>query len=234
MTDSTAFFWQNLGDLTRKRAYDQADTELAPSPKRERQYGEDGSTTASTDEHHSSNSDSDATSSNREHVDDDTASLASIMLSIARSCGHRTTKSQPSTAETVIKINMSATSSVTGDENDLDDDCSGDVMLIKKQRRREKNRASAQQSRQRKKCHLETLEVRVEELERERAALLARVDALAAENRRLRALGNEANAAAAAAEPLRPLQIKAEEIACAGLLNQLAQAAQKLSRISAA
>jgi hypothetical protein len=33
---------------------------------------------------------------------------------------------------------------------------------------------------------------------------------------------------------LRPLQIKAEEIACAGLLNQLAQAAQKLSRISAA
>jgi tRNA(Phe) wybutosine-synthesizing methylase Tyw3 len=219
--------------LTRKRAYDQTDTELTPSAKRERQYGEDGSTTASTDEHHSSNSDSDATSY-REHVDDDTASLASIMLSIARSCGNRTTKLQPSTAETVIKINMSAASSVTGDENDLDDDCSGDVMLIKKQRRREKNRASAQQSRQRKKCHLETLEVRVEELERERAALLSRVDALAAENRRLRALGNDANAAAAAAEPLRPLQIKAEEIACAGLLNQLAQAAQKLSRISAA
>jgi hypothetical protein len=32
-------------------------------------------------------------------------------------------------------------------------------------RRREKNRASAQQSRQRKKCHLETLEQRVHELE---------------------------------------------------------------------
>ena len=231
MTDSTAFFWQNLGDLTRKRACDQTGTELAPSAKRERQYGEDGSTTASTDEHHSSNSDSDATSY-REHVDDDTASLASIMLSIARSCGNRTTKLQPSTAETVIKINMSAASSVTGDENDLDDDCSGDVMLIKKQRRREKNRASAQQSRQRKKCHLETLEVRVEELERERAALLSRVDALAAENRRLRALGP--GTAISADAGASTSSIKAEEIACAGLLNQLAQAAQKLSRISAA
>ena len=152
------------------------------------------------------------------------------MLSIARSCGNRTTKLQPSTAETVIKINMSATSSVTGDENDLDDDCSGDVMLIKKQRRREKNRASAQQSRQRKKCHLETLEVRVEELERERAALLARVDALAAENRRLRALGPDTSISADAGASTS--SIKAEEIAGLGLLNQLAQAAQKLSRIS--
>ena len=39
--------------------------------------------------------------------------------------------------------------------------------------RREKNRASAQQSRQRKKCHLETLEQRVEELEQVRSSLLS-------------------------------------------------------------
>jgi hypothetical protein len=37
--------------------------------------------------------------------------------------------------------------------------------------RREKNKLSAQQSRQRKKCHLETLEARVQQLEGERAAL---------------------------------------------------------------
>lgn len=37
--------------------------------------------------------------------------------------------------------------------------------------RREKNRASAQQSRQRKKCHLEALEQRVEQLEKDRQAL---------------------------------------------------------------
>ena len=49
-----------------------------------------------------------------------------------------------------------------------------DPTLYKKQRRREKNRASAQQSRQRKKCHLETLEQRVAQLEADRDALQVR------------------------------------------------------------
>ena len=210
---------------SRKRTIDADENkDRTHSAKRERNAsGDEGSTTASNDEHHSSNSDSDTAS--REHFDDDAASLASIMLSIAHSCGKRPSKSQPASAETV---SMSATSSVTGDDNDNDDDNSGDSTQVKKQRRREKNRASAQQSRQRKKYHLETLEVRVDELERERAALMSRVEALAAENRRLRALapGGAAETDAAVSAS------KADEIAGAGLLNQLAQAAQKLSALS--
>mmetsp|Transcript_45209 Transcript_45209/g.120234 ORF Transcript_45209/g.120234 Transcript_45209/m.120234 type:complete len:108 (+) Transcript_45209:96-419(+) len=57
----------------------------------------------------------------------------------------------------------------------------------KKQRRREKNRASAQQSRQRKKFHLETLEQQVDCLEEERKKLLERVQLLRADNESLRA-----------------------------------------------
>ena len=203
-----------------KRVPDAMDADRQYGAKRRRHdSGDDGSTTASTDEHHS---DSDGPS--RERFDDDAASLASIMLSIANSCGKRPSASQPSSAETVVKC-MSASSSVTGD----DDDHSGDSTLIKKQRRREKNRASAQQSRQRKKFHLEALEVRVDELERDRTALMAQVEALTAENKRLRGL----NPAAAGADSDTAALVKAEELAGVGLLSQLAQAAQKLSAISA-
>ena len=198
----------------RKRTMGSADHDHDRSVKCERhESGDEGSTTASNDGNHSC-TDSDAPS--REYFDEDAASLASIMISIANSGGKRPCKSQPSSAETVV--NISASSSVVGDEID-DNSC--DSMLVKKQRRREKNRASAQQSRQRKKYHLETLEIRVEELERDKAQLLAQVEALTAENRRLRA-GAGAVAGGADAE-------KMDEFVGAGLLNQLAQAAQKLS-----
>lgn len=204
-----------------KRVSDALEAERPYGAKRYRHdSGDDGSTTASTDEHHS---DSDGGPS-REHLDEDAASLASIMLSIANSCGKRPSASQPSSAETVVKC-MSASSSVAGD----DDDHSGDSTLIKKQRRREKNRASAQQSRQRKKFHLEALEVRVDELERDRTALMSQVEALTAENKRLRGL----NPAAAGADSDTATLVKAEELAGVGLLSQLAQAAQKLSAVSA-
>jgi len=203
---------------TKKRVSDAMDAERTYSTKRHRHdSGDDGSTTASTDEHHS---DSDGSSRSREHFDEDAASLASIMLSIANSCGKRPSVSQPSSAETVIKC-MSASSSISGDDND--DDHSGDSTLIKKQRRREKNRASAQQSRQRKKFHLEALEVRVDELERDRAALMAQVEALSAENRRLRGLHPAGGGDTAL--------VKAEELAGVGLLSQLAQVAHKLSAV---
>jgi len=184
--------------------------------KRERHgSGDEGSTTASHDENHSC---TDSDSPSREHFDEDAASLASIMISIANSCGKRPGTSQPSSAETVV--NMSASSSVTGDDNE---DNSGDSTLVKKQRRREKNRASAQQSRQRKKFHLETLEIRVEELERDKAQLLGRVEALQAENKRLR------GGSGAAGDSDAELQPKSDEVMGAGLLNQLAHAAQQLS-----
>ena len=134
---------------------------------------------------------------------------------------------------------MSASSSVTNDDED-EDEGPADSVQIKKQRRREKNRASAQQSRQRKKHHLETLETRVEELERERAALLARVEGLCAENRRLRGC-----AAAAAgydgmsADPSTTSAVAAasqkrtDEVAIgAGLLDQLAQAAESVAPLA--
>jgi len=216
--------WQTVLEASLKRSLDTTDTDR--KHKRERQESDhEGSTTASNDEHNS-----DSESNSREHFDEDAASLASIMLSIANSCGQRASKSSPSSAQTVVR---SASSSVTGDNDDHDDehddDNSGDSSQVKKQRRREKNRASAQQSRQRKKYHLETLEVRVEKLERDRAALSTRVEALSAENRRLRALGQvgatsgDMDAVASA--------IKADEMAGISLLAQLAQAAQKLSAL---
>ena len=76
----------------------------------------------------------------------------------------------------------------------------------KKQCRRETNRAAAKQSRQRKKCHLETLETRVADLERERAALLARVEALSVENCLLRRAPSDA----------RPEQTVRQEAAAVG------------------
>ena len=51
----------------------------------------------------------------------------------------------------------------------------------------ENNRVSAQKSRKRKECHLESLVARVEVLKLERAVLNARVEALGEENKRLRA-----------------------------------------------
>ena len=202
--------------------------------KRERnESGDDGHATASTvagenDSSSSAGQQSDSETPRKDAVCDDEASeaacsLAKIMMSIQSGRPKKSPKLQPASAPAALE---SAKSSVSGD----DENSSGDVTLVKKQRRREKNRASAQQSRQRKKCHLETLEVRVEELERERAALLSRVDALAAENRRLRALGPDTSISADAGASTS--SIKAEEIAGLGLLNQLAQAAQKLSRIS--
>jgi hypothetical protein len=221
----------------RKRAMEAEDKVL--KTKRDRQEsGDEGSTTASTmgGENESSSSSMGHQSDNETPAkgpfcDDEASaaacSLATIMMSIQNGqAGKRPNKSQPLSAPGGIEsaAPKSSTSSVSGD----DDEASGDVTQVKKQRRREKNRASAQQSRQRKKYHLETLEVRVDELERERAALMSRVEALAAENRRLRALapGGAAETDAAVSAS------KADEIAGAGLLNQLAQAAQKLSALS--
>ena len=97
------------------------------------------------------------------------------MMSIQAQAGKRPSKPQPMSAPCGLESGpKSGRSSVSGD----DDDHPGDSTLIKKQRRREKNRASAQQSRQRKKFHLEALEVRVDELERDRTALMAQVEAL--------------------------------------------------------
>uniref|UniRef100_A0A7S0YYI0 BZIP domain-containing protein n=1 Tax=Hemiselmis tepida TaxID=464990 RepID=A0A7S0YYI0_9CRYP len=97
-----------------------------------------------------------------------------------------------------------------------------DPLQHKKQRRREKNRASAQQSRQRKKSHLETLEQRVEVLESERQLLHNRVEALASENQRLRKQLAQAGASPSSVEDV------IEESAGAGLLAQLAQTAHAL------
>mmetsp|Transcript_19043 Transcript_19043/g.45771 ORF Transcript_19043/g.45771 Transcript_19043/m.45771 type:complete len:597 (+) Transcript_19043:110-1900(+) len=61
-----------------------------------------------------------------------------------------------------------------------------ELKLLKKQKRLVRNRQSAQLSRQRKKSHMETLEIQVQDLERERRALVARVDLLTRENQYLR------------------------------------------------
>jgi len=97
-----------------------------------------------------------------------------------------------------------------------------DPLQHKKQRRREKNRASAQQSRQRKKSHLETLEQRVEMLESDRLLLQNRVEALASENQRLRKQLAQAGGSLASVEGV------IEEHTGAGLLAQLAQTAHAL------
>jgi len=57
-----------------------------------------------------------------------------------------------------------------------------EVKLLKKHKRLIKNRESAQLSRQRKKNHLETLEMQVQQLEKERASLTARMERLVEEN----------------------------------------------------
>ena len=68
------------------------------------------------------------------------------------------------------------------------EDHADDLRLSRKERRCKNNRASAQQSRQRKKRHIETLEQRADELERERARLLTDIEDLISENRRLRGI----------------------------------------------
>jgi len=57
-----------------------------------------------------------------------------------------------------------------------------EVKLMKKHKRLIKNRESAQLSRQRKKSHLETLEMQVQQLEKERASFSARMERLTEEN----------------------------------------------------
>ena len=233
--------WQmGRNTSTRKRGIEVDDKVHINKRERHESYDQ-GSSTAST-----MGGEDDSSSSVGHHSDHDTppkgtqcddeaseaaCSLASIMMSIHNAQGGiRTSKLQPASAPGMMESResgpKSARSCTSGDE---DDDNSGDSSLVKKQRRREKNRASAQQSRQRKKFHLEALEVRVDELERDRAALLAQVEALSAENKRLRgqnpAASGDRNAAAASV-------IKADELAGVGLLNQLAQAAHKLSALS--
>mmetsp|Transcript_36076 Transcript_36076/g.30370 ORF Transcript_36076/g.30370 Transcript_36076/m.30370 type:complete len:248 (+) Transcript_36076:122-865(+) len=231
----------NAPQMGCKRGIQSGDTEAKmPAAKRERvERCDDGSTTASVgcenDSSSSVGNQSDNDIAPKGSVGDDEAneaavSIVNIMMSIANGTAQRASKSPPLSAPGALESgNKSGGSSVSGDDDDHDDDNSGDSSQVKKQRRREKNRASAQQSRQRKKYHLETLEVRVEELERDRAALSTRVEALSAENRRLRALGQvgatsgDMDAVASA--------IKADELAGISLLAQLAQAAQKLSAL---
>mmetsp|Transcript_8931 Transcript_8931/g.22313 ORF Transcript_8931/g.22313 Transcript_8931/m.22313 type:complete len:198 (+) Transcript_8931:254-847(+) len=102
------------------------------------------------------------------------SSLATFIL--AASNAVRPRKAQPHSAPPAL--------SVTSTDNE--ENGSADPISHKKQRRREKNRASAQQSRQRKKFHLETLEQRVEQLEGERTALQLKLQALMSENTQLR------------------------------------------------
>ncbi|EKX39319.1 hypothetical protein GUITHDRAFT_154451 [Guillardia theta CCMP2712] len=114
-----------------------------------------------------------------------------------------------------VHISSGSTSPVNGDGG-------ADPTVLKKQRRREKNRASAQQSRQRKKIHLESLEVRVDALEGEKKSLLWRLESLNAENAALKAklqsLVNKKEASEAddedreAAEKLNALAETAHEI----------------------
>ena len=90
-------------------------------------------------------------------------SLAPIMLSTDNS--NRTFESQPSSAETVVKVPASL--SVAGDDNN---NGGSDLTMCRAQCRRENIRASAQQVRARNKFHIEALEVRVEELKRDAEA----------------------------------------------------------------
>jgi len=61
-----------------------------------------------------------------------------------------------------------------------------ELKQLKKQRRLIKNRESAQLSRLRKKNHMETLEVQVQQLEKERAQLTAQMERLTEENKMLK------------------------------------------------
>ena len=221
---------------TRKRGIHIEDK--SRSAKRERvESFDEGNSTAST-----IGGENDSSSSVGHHSDSETprkgpfcddeaseaaCSLASMLMSIqnAQPCvGKRTSKSQPASAPGGLeRPKSSCGSSVSGDDID-DNDNTGDSTLEKKQRRREKNRASAQQSRQRKKYHLEKLETRVEELERDKANLAAQLEALSAENRRLRA---GAGAVSKDADVESSLKTDESIVAAASCLKQFAQAVQK-------
>ena len=153
------------------------------------------------------------------------SSLAAVLLSLAAHPSPPAQLGQPASAPAglgVMSIKSMCSGAANDDEDDGDEDegpadsvqieqarLTGEALkqdFTKKQRRREKNRASAQQSRQRKKCHLETLETRVADLERERAALLARVEALSVENCLLRRAPSDA----------RPEQAVRQEAAAVG------------------
>ena len=153
------------------------------------------------------------------------SSLAAVLLSLAAHPSPPAQLGQPASAPAglgVMSIKSMCSGAANDDEDDGDEDegpadsvqieqarLTGEALkqdFTKKQRRREKNRASAQQSRQRKKCHLETLETRVADLERERAALLARVEALSVENCLLRRAPSDA----------RPEQTVRQEAAAVG------------------
>ena len=187
------------------------------------------------------------------------SSLAAVLLSLAAHPSPPAQLGQPASAPAglgVMSIKSMCSGAANDDEDDEDEDegpadsvqieqarLTGEALkqdFTKKQRRREKNRASAQQSRQRKKHHLETLETRVEELERERAALLARVEGLCAENRRLRgcaaaAAGHDGMSAdpSTTSAVAAASQKRTDEVAIgAGLLDQLAQAAESVAPLA--
>ena len=153
------------------------------------------------------------------------SSLAAVLLSLAAHPSPPAQLGQPASAPAGLEV-MSIRSMCSGAANDDEDDgdedegpadsvqieqarLTGEAFkqdFSKKQCRRETNRAAAKQSRQRKKCHLETLETRVADLERERAALLARVEALSVENCLLRRAPSDA----------RPEQAVRQEAAAVG------------------
>jgi hypothetical protein len=157
-------------------------------------------------------------------------SLFSMMQAVASGLSRQPFQQQPHSAPAVMQ---SIAFGCDDDEHESsDDDGSGDPSKAKKLRRREKNRASAQQSRQRKKYHLEHLEQRVEELERDKAALSARLEALQDDNFSLKtripptgdALGSEPTGECQGA-----FSEDDEDMDGVGLLAQLAETAQRLA-----
>jgi hypothetical protein len=114
--------------------------------------------------------------------------------------------------------------------------------LWKKQKRLIKNRESAQLSRQRKKNHMETLEMQVQRLEQERVTLSSRMDQLAEENnllkKQLAAHGvvpqsPPAAAAAPAAAPAAAAPASAPAAAAAAPLARPPKAAVALALVFA-
>jgi len=167
-------------------------------------------------------------------------SLATIMM-VASELSRRPIKQQPASAPAAMQTSTPANrrDDFHSEEEDGDDGTI-DPSKAKKLRRREKNRASAQQSRQRKKHHLEQLEQRVDELERDKAALYARLEKLQHDNNALRMrlppAGDNTSSTGATLSPPLPgaaCEGKATEVpqdvTGAGLLAQLAHTAQLLA-----
>ena len=191
--------------------------------------------TMSSDEGH--HSESEMTSRERDtrsplsEEEEAATSLFSMMQQVASGLSRHPFQQQPLSAPAVMQ---SIPFGCDDDEHDSSsDDGSGDPSKAKKLRRREKNRASAQQSRQRKKYHLETLEQRVEELERDKAALSARLEALQYDNLSLKTrLPPTGDCGALGSEPTGECQgafSEDDEVDGVGLLAQLAETAQRLA-----